>query len=66
MLAEYAYGLRIGGMLYTITDVLDLHLWMKKHLDEHPLFRRMTEDELVFPLHCCLLRSLLMLQCFGL
>ncbi|KAK2879383.1 tRNA (guanine-N(7)-)-methyltransferase (tRNA(m7G46)-methyltransferase) [Arthroderma sp. PD_2] len=31
--AEYAYVLRPGGMLYTITDVEDLHLWMVSHFD---------------------------------
>ncbi|RUS13129.1 methyltransferase-like protein 1, partial [Jimgerdemannia flammicorona] len=28
LLAEYAYVLRVGGILYTITDVKDLHEWM--------------------------------------
>lgn len=46
LLAEYAYGLAIGGILYTITDVHDLHLWMAKHLDEHPLFQRLSPAEL--------------------
>ncbi|KAJ3137255.1 tRNA (guanine-N(7)-)-methyltransferase (tRNA(m7G46)-methyltransferase) [Geranomyces variabilis] len=46
LLAEYAYMLRVGGILYTVTDVRDLHLWMVKHLDEHPLFVRMTDAEL--------------------
>ncbi|KAI8977067.1 guanine-N(7)--methyltransferase [Mycotypha africana] len=45
LLAEYAYALRVGGILYTITDVKDLHLWMVKHLDEHPLFERISDDE---------------------
>lgn len=47
LLAEYAYALRVGGILYTITDVKDLHLWMVKHLDEHPLFERLTDEECV-------------------
>ena len=46
-LAEFAYIIREGGLLYTITDVHDLHLWMVKHLDEHPLFERLTDQELV-------------------
>ena len=33
--------------MYTITDVPDLHEWMKKHFTEHPLFERLTETELV-------------------
>ncbi|RUS23120.1 m7G tRNA methyltransferase [Endogone sp. FLAS-F59071] len=51
LLAEYAYVLRVSGVLYTITDVKDLHDWMVKHLDQHPLFERLTEDEcLSYPL----------------
>ncbi len=46
MLSEYAYVLKEGGMLYTITDVFDVHEWMVKHLDEHPLFQRIPEEEL--------------------
>ena len=45
LLAEYAYAIRAGGILYTITDVKDLHLWMKKHLDAHPMFDRLSEEE---------------------
>ena len=46
LLAEYAYVLREGGMVYTITDVEDLHVWMVKHFTEHPLFTR-VDDELL-------------------
>ncbi|CAD6197213.1 unnamed protein product [Caenorhabditis auriculariae] len=46
LLAEYAYVLRPGGLIYTITDVKDLHDWMVKHLSEHPLFERLTDEEL--------------------
>lgn len=28
LLAEYAYVLRVGGRVYSITDVLNLHEWM--------------------------------------
>ncbi|PGH12083.1 tRNA (guanine-N(7)-)-methyltransferase [Helicocarpus griseus UAMH5409] len=31
--AEYAYVLRPGGMLYTITDVEELHRWMVGHFE---------------------------------
>eukprot|EP00042_Codosiga_hollandica_P045045 m.452141 g.452141 ORF g.452141 m.452141 type:complete len:110 (-) comp56925_c0_seq10:1032-1361(-) len=34
------------GILYTITDVVDLHVWMASHLDKHPLFQRLTDEEL--------------------
>lgn len=49
LLTEYAYVLREGGKLYTVTDVLDLHNWMLKHLDEHPSFERIDEmdEELI-------------------
>ncbi|CAI5440833.1 unnamed protein product [Caenorhabditis angaria] len=46
LLSEYAYVLRPGGLIYTITDVKDLHDWMVKHLTEHPLFQRLTDEEL--------------------
>jgi tRNA (guanine-N7-)-methyltransferase len=44
--AEYAYVLRPGGIVYTITDVEDLHLWMKGHFESSPLFNIMDEEEL--------------------
>ena len=47
LLAEYAYVLRPGGIVYTITDVKDLHDWMVKHLTEFPLFERIEEEELI-------------------
>lgn len=47
LLSQYAYVLKEGGLLYTITDVLDLYEWEVKHLDAHPLFERVTEEELV-------------------
>ncbi|KAK9873354.1 hypothetical protein WA026_022159 [Henosepilachna vigintioctopunctata] len=46
LLAEYAYILDINAIVYTITDVKDLHEWMVKHFTEHPLFERLTEEEL--------------------
>jgi tRNA (guanine-N7-)-methyltransferase len=47
LLSEYAYALRPDGMLYTVTDVPDLHEWMKSHLDEHVLFERIPDKDLV-------------------
>lgn len=32
-------------MIYTITDVAELHDWMVDHLREHPLFERLSADE---------------------
>jgi tRNA (guanine-N7-)-methyltransferase len=43
--SEYAYVLRPGGVVYTITDVEDLHNWMVEHFDAHPSFGRLPEDE---------------------
>ncbi|KAJ3561721.1 hypothetical protein NPX13_g8836 [Xylaria arbuscula] len=43
--SEYAYALRPGGIVYTITDVEDLHLWMVRHLEAHPSFERISEEE---------------------
>lgn len=45
-MAEYAYVVRPGGLLYTITDVPDLHTWMVSHLDPFPLFTRLTEEQI--------------------
>jgi tRNA (guanine-N7-)-methyltransferase len=47
LLAEYAYIMKVGGILYTITDVRDLHEWMVEHLDAHPLFERIPDAECV-------------------
>ena len=47
MLAEYAYVLKENvGLIYTITDVHDLHEWMTSHLEAHPLFERLSQAEL--------------------
>ncbi|XP_064408596.1 tRNA (guanine-N(7)-)-methyltransferase [Latimeria chalumnae] len=46
LLAEYAYVLRLGGLVYTITDVDEVHDWMVKHFTEHPLFERVSLEEL--------------------
>ena len=45
LLAEYAYVLREGGRVYTVTDVEDLFDWQVKHLTQHKLFRRLTDQE---------------------
>merc|ERR1719219_980642 len=45
LLAEYAYVLREGGRLYTVTDVKDLYDWMVESLTKHELFRRLDEEE---------------------
>lgn len=45
LLDEYAYVLRVGGIIYTITDVEELGVWMKECLEKHPLFEALSEDE---------------------
>lgn len=47
LLAEYAFVLAEGGIIYTITDVKDLHDWIVQHFVEHPLFERISQVELV-------------------
>jgi len=46
LLAEYAYVLRTGGIVYTITDVKDLAEWMKAHLSAFPLFESVDVETL--------------------
>ncbi|KAL8969778.1 MAG: hypothetical protein Q9183_001831 [Haloplaca sp. 2 TL-2023] len=50
--SEYAFVMKPRGLVYTITDVEDLHKWMVLHFEEHPSFERMgkaeeSEDECV-------------------
>lgn len=42
LLTIYAYLLRPGGRLYTMTDVPDLADWMVAKQREHPLFREVA------------------------
>jgi tRNA (guanine-N7-)-methyltransferase len=50
--AEYAYVLRPGGKVYTITDVEELHRWIVKHFEGEEsgpgreLWERVTQEEL--------------------
>lgn len=46
LLAEYAYVLGIGGLLYTISDVQELGEWMDRKMGGHPLFEKVSDDEL--------------------
>ncbi|WYZ35613.1 hypothetical protein EsH8_X_000260 [Colletotrichum jinshuiense] len=43
--SEYAFALRPGGIVYTITDVETLHQWMVDHFTAHPSFERVSEEE---------------------
>mmetsp|Transcript_30617 Transcript_30617/g.67813 ORF Transcript_30617/g.67813 Transcript_30617/m.67813 type:complete len:294 (+) Transcript_30617:69-950(+) len=46
LITEYAYLMAPGGMLYTITDVKELGEWMRAKLDAHPMFERISDDDL--------------------
>ncbi|XP_025934056.1 tRNA (guanine-N(7)-)-methyltransferase isoform X2 [Apteryx rowi] len=46
LLAEYGYVLRLGGLVYTITDVEEVHEWIVKHFSNHPLFEEVPLAEL--------------------
>lgn len=39
--------LPMQGLVYTTTDVLELHHWMCTHFEGHPLFERVPLEELV-------------------
>ena len=43
--SEYAYVMKPGGIVYTITDVEDLHKWIVQHFGAHSSFERVPEDE---------------------
>lgn len=46
LITEYAHLLTPGGWLYTITDVEELGIWMRAKMDAHPLFERISDEEL--------------------
>ncbi|XP_072767087.1 tRNA (guanine-N(7)-)-methyltransferase [Anoplolepis gracilipes] len=46
LLAEYAYVLAEGATVYTVTDVEDLHEWIVRHFQEHPLFKEVAKQDL--------------------
>jgi tRNA (guanine-N7-)-methyltransferase len=46
MLSEYAYFLRPGGFLYTVTDVEDLHNWHVTKCGAHRSFLRVDDKAL--------------------
>ncbi|CAL1608508.1 unnamed protein product [Knipowitschia caucasica] len=46
LLAEYAYTLRVGGLVYTNTDVEEVHVWMVQHFSQHPLFTRVADHDM--------------------
>lgn len=44
-LSEFAYILKAGGLLYVVTDVKELQDWQVAHLEAHPLFERLSEED---------------------
>ena len=46
VIAEYAYVLRVGGIVYTATDVKEVHEWMVNHFSSFPLFESLSEPDL--------------------
>lgn len=46
LLSEYAYALRVGGLVYIATDVPELFDWMSSHLEAHPLFELVPKSSL--------------------
>ena len=45
LLSDYAHVLKVGGKIYVITDVKDLYDWEVEHLEMHPLFEKVGEEE---------------------
>lgn len=54
LLAEYAFTLAVGGLLYLVTDVEELGQWMSDKLGEQKCFERLSvadmETDLVVPI----------------
>eukprot|EP00388_Colpodella_angusta_P006449 GDKJ01019072.1.p1 GENE.GDKJ01019072.1~~GDKJ01019072.1.p1 ORF type:complete len:291 (+),score=62.12 GDKJ01019072.1:127-873(+) len=46
LLSIYAYCMKVGGLIYCVTDVEDLHNWMYSCLKEHPSFEEVPLDSL--------------------
>lgn len=44
---EYAFWLKVGGLLYTVSDVPELEKWMVDCLDACPLFERLSNEEVL-------------------
>jgi len=46
LLSEYAYCLKVNGLVYLATDVQQLYEWMKNHFLAHPLFESLEQSEI--------------------
>lgn len=47
LLSEYAHFLKVGGRLYCITDVKELHDWHVEKCNAHPLFRKLDDEQVM-------------------
>jgi tRNA (guanine-N7-)-methyltransferase len=45
LLNDYSYVLKLGGKLYSITDVEELHNWHIEVLKQNPCFKEVSTDE---------------------
>ena len=45
LLSDYAFSLKVGGKIYVITDVQELYDWEVEHLEMHPMFEKVSEEE---------------------
>ena len=45
--SEYAYLLKPGARLYTVTDVEELHKWHVAKCTDHPMFERIPDEEVM-------------------
>ncbi|KAI6234426.1 TRNA (guanine-N(7)-)-methyltransferase-like protein [Aphelenchoides fujianensis] len=46
LIAEYAYLMQTGGLLYTVTDVLQYHEWILENFASTKLFTKVEDEEL--------------------
>jgi len=44
LITDYAYTLKPGGKIYTVTDVKDLHDWQVEKMSSHPMFEMLPID----------------------
>ncbi|CAD5209089.1 unnamed protein product [Bursaphelenchus xylophilus] len=53
LISEYAYLIKAGGILYTVTDVLQYHEWVLENFAATKLFEKISDEELkddpIFP-----------------
>jgi tRNA (guanine-N7-)-methyltransferase len=45
LLSDYAFVLKPAGKIYVITDVKELYDWEVDHLEMHPLFEKVPDEE---------------------